>query len=164
MLHTYFRRSVKLFYQNIVAFVSLRCEILSCMSQNVLVTWREPFEAALPARVCTNYHDQIHADVWRGTWFKPRRNNSYCGRCAAVILRLEDAFETSFHIRHSLTRYLTLHNWQFEMTSNKYELTKAVRRNIIRHYKLTKQTIIVLTHQKIVRHCYFPHSAGSSAV
>jgi UV DNA damage repair endonuclease len=48
---------------------------------------------------------------------------------------------------------LTLHNWQFKMmSSNKYELTKAVRRNIIRHYKLTK-TILVLTHCKIARDC-----------
>jgi hypothetical protein len=164
MLHTYFRQFVKLFYQNIVAFVSLRCEFVSCMSQKVLISCRVPFEAALPARVCTNYQHQIHTDVWRGTWFKPRRNSSYCARCS-IIRRLEDACETFFHIRHSLSRYLTLHNWQFKMmSSNKYELTKAVRRNKIGHYKLTKQTIIVLTHQKIFRHCYFLYSAGSSAV
>ena len=144
--------SVKLFYQNIGVFISLRCIFLSCTSQKVLVTYCVPFEAALPASVCRSCQHKIHADIWKGTWFKPRRNNSYCARCA-VIRRLEDAFKTSFYIRHSLSRYLTLHNWQFKMmSSDKYELTKAVRRNIIRHHKLTKQTIIVLTHQKIARH------------
>ena len=153
MLHTHFRWSVKLFYQNIGAFVSLRCIFVSCTSQKLLITCPLPFEAALPASVCTNYGRQIHANVWRGTLFKPRRNNSYCSRCA-IIRRLEDAFESSFHIRHSLSRYLTLHYWRFIMMwSNKYKLTKAVRRNIIHRYKLTKQIIIVLTVQKIVRHC-----------
>ena len=152
MLRTYFRRSVKLFHQNIGAFVSLRCMYVSCTSQKVLVTCRVHFEAALPVSVCTKYQHQISADVWKGTGFKPRRNNYYV-RCP-VTRRLEDALKTSSHIRHSLSCYLTLHNWQFKMmSSNKYELTKAVRRNILRHYKLTKQTKIVLMHQKIAGRC-----------
>jgi len=136
-----FQTTCKIVLPKIGAFVSLRCIIVSCTSQKLLVTCPVPFEAALPASVCTNYQHQIRADILRGTWFIPWKNNSYCARCA-VIRRLEDAFETSFHIRHSLSHYLTLHNWQFKMmSSNKYEVTKAVRRNIIRHYKLTKQTI-----------------------
>jgi hypothetical protein len=61
------------------------------------------------------------APDWRwcleGNGFKLQANNSYFA-VYVVIRRLEDAFETLFHIRHSLSHNLTLHNWQFKMISS----------------------------------------------
>jgi hypothetical protein len=71
-----------------------------------------------------------------------------------MLLKLCSIFAIPYHIIwHCITDSLKL-------CSQTYELTKAVGRNLIRHYKLTMQIIIVLTLPMIVRYCLISVSAG----